>query len=91
MRQKIALTVASIAATATLTIALAAAGFAPSQVAPVNAAPVNAEASAVPTPIVQVDTVYLKPAPTQETITIQQVASAGEHEDEAHEGAEGDD
>ena len=91
MRQKIALTVASVAASATLTIALAAAGFAPSPAAPVDAAPVNAEVSAAPTPIVQVDTIYLDPAPTQETITIQQVASAGEHEDEAHEGDEGDD
>lgn len=75
MRQKIALAAASVAATATLTIALAAAGFGPA--APVTAA---ADPTATPTPIVQVDNVYLAPKPTQQTITIQQSAAGGETE-----------
>ena len=87
MRQKIALAVASLAATATLTIALAAAGF--GQAAPAAAA-VVAESTAAPTPIVQVDNVYLAPKPTQQTITIQQSAAGGENESTENEGA-GDD
>lgn len=84
MRQKLALAFASLAATATLAVALVTATAAPPAVPPASADP-----TAAATPIVQIDTVYLQPAPTQEVVTIQQPAS-GEADDEG-EGSEGED
>ncbi len=86
MSNKIALTVASVAATATLTIALAAAGFAPASPAPVGAAvPATADPTAEPT--VQVDTVYVAAPPKQQTITVHKVVkSSGESENEHESG-----
>lgn len=91
MRQKIALVVSSIAATTVLTVALAAAGFAPGAVTPADAAPADASVTAPPSPVIQVDTVYLAPPPPQQTITIKQPVAAGEGEGAEAEGAEADD
>jgi hypothetical protein len=91
MRQKIALAAASLAATATLTIALAAAGLAPAaKVIPASAEPATTTVTARPSPRVQIDTVYVAPAPTQQTITIVQPAPGGEP-GESGEGTGGDD
>jgi hypothetical protein len=76
MRHRIALVVGSVAASATLAVALTAAGFAPPDPSLANAvAPPSA-------PQTQVDTVYL-PAPVDPpTITVHQtVTSGGESED----------
>ena len=93
MLQKIALGVASAAAALTLALALALAGFAPggSSAAATTQAPAVDPVAADPTPAVQVDTVYVKPAPKQKTVTIHNVVktSDGERED-AHESG-GDD
>ena len=90
MRHKIALTIASIAASATLAVALAAAGFTPG--AAQQAVPVSVPLPTA-TPQIQVDTVYLAPPPPQQTITIQQnAAPVGEGDDgEGNEAGEGDD
>ena len=77
MRQKIALAVASAAAATTLSVALVAGGLAPRTVAPAVVEPAASVVTVAPSPRVQVDTVYVKPAPSQQTITIQQPATAG--------------
>jgi hypothetical protein len=77
MRQKIALAVASAAAATTLSIAIAAAGMAPRTIVPASAVPASTAGTVAASPRVQVDTVYLKPAPSQQTITIQQPAAGG--------------
>lgn len=77
MRHRLALIVGSLAATATLTVALAASGFGP-------AAPptlVSAVSDPQPTPQVQVDTIYVAPPQAPETITIRRtIPSSGEPE-----------
>lgn len=83
MRHRIALVVGSLAASATLAFALAAAGFGPADPALVSS--VTAPAA---TPRVQIDTVYV-PAPVDPpTVTVHRtVASGGESEE--GEGSEG--
>jgi hypothetical protein len=94
MLQKLALTAASAVAALTLALALAAAGVAPgsqavtpnSQASPIAADPAAADAAAPDAmPTVQVDTIYLKPAPKQKTITVHKVvkSSGGENEHES--------
>ena len=89
MFQKTALLIASLAASLTLAVALAAAGFAPG--AP--ASPVDAAAAATvgpadtAAPTVQVDKVYV-PAPVpQKTVTVHKVVqtAGGENESEGTE------
>lgn len=87
MRHRIALVVGSLAASATLAFALAAAGFGPP-----DPALVSSVATPAATPPVQVDTVYL-PAPVDPpTITVHRTVSSG-GESEESEGSEhgGDD
>jgi len=79
MRHRIAILVGSAAATATLTVALAVAGFGPA--APT--ALVNDAVAAQPTSRVQVDTVYVAAPAAPQTITVHRVVrSSGEHESE---------
>jgi hypothetical protein len=79
MRHRIALVVGSVAATATLTVALAVAGFGPA--APT--ALVNDTVAVQPTPRIQVDTVYVAAPPAPQTITVHRVVkSQGESESE---------
>ena len=79
--QRIALLIGGLGAAAALTVALAAAGFAPSnQPAGTPATPTAASAppglmdavvdQAAPEPITQVDTVYVKPAPSPQIIRV---------------------
>lgn len=92
MSHKIALTVASAAAALTLAVALAAAGLAPGTAAtPASAASVTDPVVADPTPTVQVDTVYLAPAPEQKTITVHKVVKSSGGEDGSEHESEGDD
>lgn len=94
---RIALFIASLAAALTLTVALAAAGFAPGSSQPVAAStttgPVDPAAAVdVTPPPVQIDTIYLAAVPKQETITVHRVAaSTGGEGDESGEGVGGDD
>ena len=90
MFQKTALLIASLAASLTLAVALAAAGFAPGT----PAAPVDAAAAATSpagtTPPIQVDKVYV-PAPIpQKTVTVHKVVqtAGGENESEGSEGGD---
>jgi hypothetical protein len=93
MVQKTALFIASLAASVTLAVALAAAGFAPGAPAvPADAAPAVSTdaASASQAPAVQIDKVYV-PAPVpQKTITVHKVlqTAGGENESEASEGGD---
>lgn len=102
MLQKIALVVASAAATLTLAIALAAAGFAPggptsaadTSATTTTSAPAIDPVSADATPDVQIDTIYVAPPPKQQTVTVHRVikASGGERENEhENEGGSGGD
>ena len=97
MISRIALFIASLVAALTLTVALAAAGFAPGSSQPIPAStttgPVDPVAAVdVTPPPVQIDTIYLAVAPKQETITLHRVAaSAGGEGDESDEGTEDDD
>ena len=85
MIHKTALLIASLAASLTLVVALAAADFAPGTApAPVDAvSAVSANATTTPTaPLVQIDKVYV-PAPVpQQTITVQTIVptAGGENE-----------
>jgi hypothetical protein len=98
MISRIALFIAALAAALTLTVALTTAGFAPGSSQPVSAStgitspPAVAVAEAVTPPPVQIDTIYLAPAPKQETITVKQVVASSRSEGaESGEGEEGDD
>ena len=86
MIHKTALLIASLAASLTLVVALAAAGFAPGRApAPVDAvSAVSASATTTPTaPLVQIDKVYV-PAPVpQQTITVQTVVKTAGGENES--------
>lgn len=96
MSHRIALAAASVAATATLVVALAAAGFAPGS--PRTAATpattiTTADPTADPTttdPAVQVDTVYVAAPPAQQTITVHRVVrtSGGENDGEHESGGD---
>jgi len=80
MLQKTALFIASLAASATLAVALATAGFAPgTPAAPVVAPTAAAADTATPAPpTVQVDKVYIPAPQPQQTITVHKVVkSAG--------------
>ena len=94
MIHKAALALAAVVATIALTVALALAGFAPGSApkTPGNLANLAGDAqAATPSPTVQVDTIYVKPAPTPATIQIVRPAPGGsEHEREGGEGG-GDD
>ncbi len=99
MLQKLALTAASAVAALTLALALAAAGFAPgspavttgSSASPIAADPAAADAAAPDAmPTVQVDTIYVKPAPKQKTITVHKVVKTSGGDDGEHESG-GDD
>ncbi len=83
MVQRIALLLGSVAAAAVLTVALAAAGFAPGATIqpsdpPVATSPaqdlVVAADQATPEPTVQVDTVYVAPAATPKVIRVTKTA-----------------
>lgn len=86
MIQRIALFTASLAAVAALVVGLATAGFAPgaATAAATAAAPVLTSTDPVPTPEVQVDTVYVDPPQQPATITVHKTvpAAGGEHESE---------
>lgn len=76
MRHRIALVVGALAASATLAVALAAAGFGPA-----DPSLASAVVAAPASPHLQVDTVYI-PAPVQpQTITVHQVVSGGGGDD----------
>lgn len=80
MRQKIIVLLTSLAATATLSTALVAAGFlpqAPARLTSVSSAVADSAAADAP---IQVDTVYLPPPAQQQTITIHRKVRGGEHE-----------
>ena len=80
MLQKTALFIASLAASATLAVALASAGFAPGTPAAPAVAPTAAAAdTATPAPpTVQVDKVYIPAPQPQQTLTVHKVVkSAG--------------
>ncbi len=82
MRHKIIVLLASLAATATLTMALVAAGFlphAPARVTSVSHVVTDSAAADAP---MQVETVYLPPPAEQQTITIHRKVRGGEHEGE---------
>jgi hypothetical protein len=82
MLHKTALLVASLAASLTLAVALALAGFAPGTTT-TPAATTAVPAADVGTPPVQVDKVYVAPPPAQQTVTVHKVvASGGENESE---------
>jgi hypothetical protein len=78
--QKISLMLASITAAAVLAVAVAAAGFAPTPTAAPapavagSAAGPAADATPAATPATQVDTVYVKPAPTPKVIRVVKTA-----------------
>lgn len=85
MINRLGLVVGSLAASAVLAVALFAAGFAPG--APRTVAS-SVGAAAQPTPVVQVNTIYVKPAPSQQVI---QVQAGGTAQGEGGEGSEGSD
>ena len=88
MVSKIALFVASLAASLALAGALAMAGFAPgttpaTAATPIDAATTTADVAAQPQ--VQVDTVYLAPPAKQQTITVHKVVKTAGGESEREE------
>jgi len=86
MLQKTALFIASLAASATLAVALATAGFAPGTPAAPAVAPTAAADTATPAPpTVQVDKVYIPAPQPQQTITVHKVVktSGGEADTES--------
>ncbi len=96
MVHKLALLVASLAASLVLAVALGAAGFAPGATPTPRAATTTttttAAADVAPTPTVQIDPVYIAPAPPRKTVTVHKVVkSAGGGESEGADGAEGGD
>lgn len=93
MLQRMLLLIASLAAALVLTVGMALAGFGPpvpgsaTQAADPIAEPAAATAdTSAPREAVQVDTVYLAPAPTPEVV-VGEVVTAGE----THEHDDGDD
>ncbi len=91
MVNKLALTIASLAAVAVLTVALAAAGFAPGTPAPAAAVQVVQQEATPATdpaarPQVVYDDVYVQPAPSPQTIVVRvRKQTGGEHETESAE------
>lgn len=100
MVNKIGLIVAAGAATATLTVALAAAGFAPGAPTPTSSVGTVVQQVAAPAPAVDpsaqprvvYDNVYVKPAPPQETVVVKVTKpSAGGQEGGENENEGSDD
>ena len=98
MVNKVALTLASVAAVAALTVALAAAGFAPRAPAATPASTVVQQETAPPVdptsqPQIVYDNVYVRPAPSPETIVVRtKRQTGGEQEHESGESeSEGSD
>jgi hypothetical protein len=85
MRHRLGLIAGSIAATATLTVALAAAGFGPA--APT--ALVSDVVAPAASPQVQVDTIYVAAPQAPQTITVHRVVQSSGEGDE-HEGGSDD-
>jgi hypothetical protein len=84
MFTRVALLVASLAASAVLAIGLSLAGFAPA--APVTPAAQPATVAAVaPAPITQIDTVYVAPQATPQQITVQKVVTTHHSGDDDNE------
>ena len=85
MIHKAALALAAVVATIALTVALVLAGFAPGSTPQGTASLATVAQPAEPSPTVQVDTIYVKPAPSPATIQIVRPAQGGGE----HEGGEG--
>jgi len=90
MFNRVALLVASLAASLVLAVGLALAGFVPASPAPSAATAATAAATdpataAPPAPITQIDTVYVAPQATPQQITIQKVVTTHHSGDDGNE------
>jgi len=86
LRHRIALLNGSLAAAGTLSVAVLTSGGAPA------ATPVAMDGASepAPSPITQVDTVYIAPPLAPQTITIRRtIRAGGEHEHESEQGGDG--